>query len=153
MSQTAPYSASFAQLHTRLALYGIEVTPSVRQRRTEPEVYGVVFAKDGHRMKGSEVGKAFSASNLQKVFAQHEAQVKTAWPDRSAVGFGSERGPVLIALMTRLALPCLVRWQTRPWPTGSRRPRCRHRVDLPATTTWAPTDRFKVWVAAVDGIR
>jgi hypothetical protein len=37
-------------------------------------VYGVVFEKDGHQMKGSEVGKAFSAGNLQKTFAQHQAQ-------------------------------------------------------------------------------
>ena len=63
LSQTAPYSASFAQLQTRLAPYGIEVTPSIHQKKTGPEVYGVVFAKDGHQMKGSEVGKAFSAGN------------------------------------------------------------------------------------------
>jgi hypothetical protein len=74
LSQTAPYSASFAQLQTRLASYGIEVTPSVHQKKTGPEVYGVVFEKDGHQMKGSEVGKAFSAGNLQKTFAQHQVQ-------------------------------------------------------------------------------
>jgi hypothetical protein len=74
LSQTAPYSASFAQLQTRLAPYGIEVTPSVHQKKTGPEVYGVVFEKDGHQMKGSEVGKAFSAGNLQKTFAQHQVQ-------------------------------------------------------------------------------
>lgn len=73
LSQTAPYSASFAQLQTRLAPYGIAVTPSVHQKKAGPEVYGVVFEKDGHQMKGSEVGKAFSAGNLQKTFAQHQA--------------------------------------------------------------------------------
>jgi hypothetical protein len=74
LSQTAPYSASFAQLQTRLAPYGIAVTPSVHQKKTGPEVYGVVFEKEGHQMKGSEVGKAFSAGNLQKTFAQHQVQ-------------------------------------------------------------------------------
>ena len=74
LSQTAPYSASFAQLQTRLAPYGIEVTPSIHQKKAGPEVYGVVFEKDGHQMKGSEVGKAFSAGNLQKTFAQHQVQ-------------------------------------------------------------------------------
>jgi hypothetical protein len=74
LSQTAPYSASFAQLQTRLAPYGIAVTPSVHQKKTGPEVYGVVFEKEGHQMKGSEVGKAFSAGNLQKTFAQHQMQ-------------------------------------------------------------------------------
>ena len=74
LSQTAPYSASFAQLQTRLEPYGIAVTPSVHQKKAGPEVYGVVFEKDGHQMKGSEVGKAFSAGNLQKTFAQHQVQ-------------------------------------------------------------------------------
>jgi hypothetical protein len=74
LSQTAPYSGSFAQLQTRLEPYGITVTPSVHQKKAGPEVYGVVFEKDGHQMKGSEVGKAFSAGNLQKTFAQHQAQ-------------------------------------------------------------------------------
>lgn len=74
LSQTAPYSASFAQLQTRLAPYGIEVKTSVHQKKAGPAVFGVVFEKDGYQMKGSEVGKAFSAGNLQKAFAQHQAQ-------------------------------------------------------------------------------
>ncbi|MBT9395603.1 relaxase/mobilization nuclease domain-containing protein [Hymenobacter sp. NST-14] len=74
LGQTAPYSASFAQLQTRLAAYGIEVKTSVHQKKAGPAVYGVVFEKDGHQMKGSEVGKAFSAGNLQKTFAQHQTQ-------------------------------------------------------------------------------
>ena len=75
LSQTAPYSASFAQLQTRLAPYGIEVKTSVHQKKAGPAVFGVVFEKDGYQMKGSEVGKAFSAGNLQKTFDQHQAQL------------------------------------------------------------------------------
>ncbi|MBC8083319.1 MAG: hypothetical protein H7Z21_08910, partial [Hymenobacter sp.] len=71
---TTPYSVSFAQLQTRLAPYGIEVKTSVHQKKAGPEVFGVVFEKDGHRMKGSEVGKAFSAGHLQQAFDRHRAQ-------------------------------------------------------------------------------
>ena len=74
LGQTAPYSASFVQLQTRLAPYGIEVKTSVHQKKAGPEVFGVVFEKDGYQMKGSEVGRAFSAGNLQKTFDQHQAQ-------------------------------------------------------------------------------
>jgi hypothetical protein len=74
LSQTAPYSASFAQLQTRLAPYGIEAQTSVHQKKAGPAVFGVIFEKDGYQMKGSEVGKAFSAGNLQKTFDQHQAQ-------------------------------------------------------------------------------
>ena len=34
----------------------------------------MVFEKDGHRFKGSEVAKEYSASKLQQTFAQHQAQ-------------------------------------------------------------------------------
>ncbi len=74
LNQTAPYSASFAQLQTRLAAYGIEAQLSTHQKKDGPQVYGVVFEKDGYQMKGSEVGKAYSAGNLQKTLAQHQVQ-------------------------------------------------------------------------------
>ncbi len=74
LGQTAPYSANFAQLQTRLTPHGIEVRPSEHQKKNGPAVFGVVFEKDGHRFKGSEVSKAYSAGNLLKTFAQHQAQ-------------------------------------------------------------------------------
>jgi hypothetical protein len=74
LGQTAPYSSNFTQLHTRLISHGIEVKPSSHQKKDGQQVFGVVFEKDGHRFKGSEVGKAFSAGNLLKTFAQHQAQ-------------------------------------------------------------------------------
>ena len=40
-------------------------------------MYGVVFEKDGHRFKGSEVAKEYSASKLQQTFAQHQALAPT----------------------------------------------------------------------------
>lgn len=35
----------------------------------------MVFEKDGHRFKGSEVTKEYSASKLQQTFTQHQVQV------------------------------------------------------------------------------
>ena len=47
---------------------------STHQKKDGPQVYGVVFEKDGHRFKGSEVAKEYSAGKLQQTFAQHQAQ-------------------------------------------------------------------------------
>ena len=40
-------------------------------------MYGVVFEKDGHRFKGSEVAKKYSASKLQQTFTQHQSLAPT----------------------------------------------------------------------------
>jgi hypothetical protein len=92
LKHTAPYSANFTELQTRLTPYGIGVRPSEHQQQDGPAVFGVVFEKDGHRMKGSEVGKAFSAGNLQKTFDQHQAQAPALveHADQAAKAYAAE---------------------------------------------------------------
>ncbi len=74
LKHTAPYSGSWDELQARLTRYGVQVHLSTHQKKDGPQVYGVVFEKDGHRFKGSEVAKEYSASKLQKTFAQYQAQ-------------------------------------------------------------------------------
>lgn len=74
LKHTAPYAGSWDELQARLARHNVQVHPSTHQKKDGPQVYGVVFEKDGHRFKGSEVAKEYSASKLQQAFAQHQAQ-------------------------------------------------------------------------------
>ena len=74
LKHTAPYSGNWDELQAKLTRHGVQVTPSTHQKKDGPQVYGVVFEKDGHRFKGSEVAKEYSASKLQQTFAQYQAQ-------------------------------------------------------------------------------
>jgi hypothetical protein len=74
LKHTAPYSAGFDELLAKLTRYSITVELSTHRKPDGPAVYGVTFEKDGHRFKGSEVAKEYSASKLQQTFAQHRAQ-------------------------------------------------------------------------------
>jgi hypothetical protein len=74
LQHTAPYVGSWDELHARLSRHGVQVQPSTHHKKDGPQVYGVVFEKDGHRFKGSEVAKEYSASKLQQTFAQHQEQ-------------------------------------------------------------------------------
>jgi len=74
LKHTAPYSAGFDELQAQLTRHGVAVQLSTHQKKDGPAVYGVTFAKDGHRFKGSEVAKEYSASKLQQTFAQHREQ-------------------------------------------------------------------------------
>lgn len=74
LKRTAPYVGNWDELQARLARHGVQVQPSTHQKKDGPQVYGVVFEKDGHRFKGSEVAKEYSASKLQQAFAQHQEQ-------------------------------------------------------------------------------
>ena len=77
LKHTAPYAGNWDELQAKLNRYGVKVHPSIHQKKDGPQVYGVVFekdGKDGHRFKGSEVAKEYSASKLQQTFAQYQAQ-------------------------------------------------------------------------------
>jgi len=74
LKHTAPYAGSWDELQAKLSRHGVQVQPSTHQKQDGPQVYGVVFEKDGHRFKGSEVAKEYSASKLQQTFAQHQVQ-------------------------------------------------------------------------------
>ena len=74
LKHTAPYAGSWDELQAKLNRHGVQVHPSTHQKKNGPQVYGVVFEKDGHRFKGSEVAKEYSASKLQQTFAQHQVQ-------------------------------------------------------------------------------
>ena len=68
-------AGSFDDLQTTVVWDGIVVKPLQHKKAAGPVVYGVVFSKNGFDFKGSEVGKDFSAGNLQKSFAEYRAQV------------------------------------------------------------------------------
>jgi len=125
LSQTAPYSADFAQLQARLVPYGIETRLSSHQKPSGPAVYGVVFVQDGHELKGSEVGKAFSAGNLQKTFAQHQAQAPALAQviGQAAQDYSAEALSQLFAQQAAQKAPETARQTTqapRPVPTPRR---------------------------------
>ena len=74
LKPTAPYVGGWDELQAKLTPQGVKLHLSTHQKKDGPTVYGVVFEKNGHRFKGSEVGKEYSASNLEKTFAQYRAQ-------------------------------------------------------------------------------
>jgi hypothetical protein len=74
LKHTAPYAGSWDALRAKLARHDVQVHLSTHQKKDGPQVYGVVFEKDGHRFKGSEVAKEYSAGKLQQAFAQHQVQ-------------------------------------------------------------------------------
>lgn len=66
-------TGSFDDLQTKVTGDGIVVNPLMHKKAEGLVVYGVVFSKNGFDFKGSEVGKEFSAGNLQKSFADYQA--------------------------------------------------------------------------------
>jgi len=67
LSYTAGQARSFEELREALRPRGIELELT---RRKDGSPAGVVFAQDGHRVKGSQVGREYSAGNLETGFAK-----------------------------------------------------------------------------------
>ncbi|GGG62418.1 relaxase/mobilization nuclease domain-containing protein [Hymenobacter glacieicola] len=67
LSYTAGQARSFDELREALQARGIGLELT---RRKDGSPAGVVFAQDGHRVKGSQVGREYSAGNLEKGFAK-----------------------------------------------------------------------------------
>ncbi|WP_179225627.1 relaxase/mobilization nuclease domain-containing protein [Hymenobacter mucosus] len=67
LSYTAGQARSFEELREALQARGIGLELT---RRKDGSPAGVVFAQDGHRVKGSQVGREYSAGNLEKGFAK-----------------------------------------------------------------------------------
>jgi len=67
LSYTAGQARSFDELREALRPRGIELALT---RRKDGSPAGVVFAQDGHRVKGSQVGREYSAGNLEAGFAK-----------------------------------------------------------------------------------
>jgi len=66
LSYTAGQARSFDELREALRPRGIALELT---RRKDGSPAGVVFTQDGHRVKGSQVGREYSAGNLDKGFA------------------------------------------------------------------------------------
>lgn len=67
LSYTAGQARSFDELGEALRPRGIELELT---RRKDGSPAGAVFAQGGHRVKGSQVGRAYSAGNLETGFAK-----------------------------------------------------------------------------------
>lgn len=67
LGYTAGQARSFDELREALRPRGIELELT---RRKDGSPAGVVFAQDGHRVKGSQVGREYSAGNLETGFAK-----------------------------------------------------------------------------------
>jgi hypothetical protein len=67
LGYTAGQARSFDELREALRPRGIELELT---RRKDGSPAGVVFAQDGHRVKGSQVGREYSAGNLEMGFAK-----------------------------------------------------------------------------------
>jgi hypothetical protein len=67
LSYTAGQARSFDELREALRPRGIELALT---RRKDGSAAGVVFEQDGHRVKGSQVGREYSAGNLETGFAK-----------------------------------------------------------------------------------
>ena len=66
-------TGSFDDLQTKVVCDGVVVKPLLHKKAEGMVVYGVVFSKNGFDFKGSDVGKEFSAGNLQKSFDEYRA--------------------------------------------------------------------------------
>ena len=67
LGYTAGQARSFDELREALRSRGIELELT---RRKDGSPAGVVFAQDGHRVKGSQVGREYSAGNLETGFTK-----------------------------------------------------------------------------------
>ena len=67
LGYTAGQARSFDELREALRPRGIELELT---RRKDGSPAGVVFEQDGHRVKGSQVGREYSAGNLETGFAK-----------------------------------------------------------------------------------
>ncbi|UOQ79213.1 relaxase/mobilization nuclease domain-containing protein (plasmid) [Hymenobacter sp. 5516J-16] len=67
LSYTAGQARSFEELREALRARGIGLELT---RRKDGSPAGVVFEQDGHRVKGSQVGREYSAGNLETGFAK-----------------------------------------------------------------------------------
>lgn len=67
LGYTVKEAHSFDELSGALQRRGIRLE---LMRRKDGSAAGVVFEKDGHRVKGSQVGREYSAGNLEAGFAQ-----------------------------------------------------------------------------------
>ena len=67
LGYTAGQARSFEELREALRPRGIELELT---RRKDGSPAGVVFVQDGHRVKGSQVGREYSAGNLETGFAK-----------------------------------------------------------------------------------
>jgi len=67
LGYTAGQARSFDELREALRPRGIALELT---RRKDGSPAGVVFAQDGHRVKGSQVGREYSAGNLETGFAK-----------------------------------------------------------------------------------
>lgn len=67
LGYVAGQARSFDELREALRPRGIELALT---RRKDGSPAGVVFAQDGHRVKGSQVGREYSAGHLETGFAQ-----------------------------------------------------------------------------------
>jgi hypothetical protein len=67
LGYTAGQARSFDELREALRPRGIELELT---RRKDGSPAGVVFAQDGHRVKGSQVGREYSAGNLETGFVK-----------------------------------------------------------------------------------
>jgi hypothetical protein len=71
LSYTASQAQSFDELKDELGKRGIGLELT---RRKDGSPSGVVFVQDGHRVKGSQVGREYSAGNLQTGFDRPRVQ-------------------------------------------------------------------------------
>jgi hypothetical protein len=67
----------FAELADKLKPHNIKQVVSEHQQADGTTRYGVRFELDGHRFKGGEVGKDFTAPKLMQKFAQYQAEAPT----------------------------------------------------------------------------
>ena len=67
----------FAELADKLKPHNIKQVVSEHQQADGTTRYGVRFELDGHRFKGGDVGKDFTAPKLMQKFAQYQAEAPT----------------------------------------------------------------------------
>lgn len=75
----------FADLADKLAPHNIKQVVSEHRHADGTIRYGVRFELDGHRFKGGEVGKDFTAPKLMQKFAQHQAEAPARQATASAM--------------------------------------------------------------------
>ncbi|RSK38205.1 hypothetical protein EI293_21955 [Hymenobacter perfusus] len=82
LSRHLPHVTSAEELTAALQRDGIGVQATYQKERLQ----AVVFEHEGHYLKGSEVGRAYSGNNLAKTLEAQQAQVQQQRAEVSAAG-------------------------------------------------------------------
>ena len=111
---------SFTAYQERLAAVGVEIIPTVQQRRVQ-QLSGLQYCLDGVTMKGSDLGKAYAAAGIQKRGISYEQDRDRAAVDRCRDPRSGSKGSRARSRACGRPRPRAWRSWPRPWSRSPKR--------------------------------